>query len=273
MTCQHEGLDIYTLSTHYFNLSDSLHKDDRGYYQCLLDREMVTMTTRYGLSIDAARQMVKDRTRKRPSETMNVTTEDIRFCLRNSDLRVNCQNATVVMNKYIRMTMNMAQQILRQRSETEDIKIIHLYRDPRAVLDSQVRRNNLNVTHFPNFVKRAKSMCNIMLEDYVLAETLKEEYPGRIYTLRYETMLNRPIETIRKLFEFLGLQFLSTDEKFILEEGEDSSRFPKWREHISQQHLEVVNMFCSKLYPLFHYVPMTNIKEVRNDRNQDHLPE
>ena len=273
LTCHHEQLDVFTLSTHYFNLSDSLHKDDRGYFKCLLERELISMTTKYGLFRAEAEKIVKDRTRSLPAETMNVTHDDIETCLQTSDLHSNCVNASVIINKYIRMTMEMTTRILENKFQTENIKIVHLYRDPRAILDSQVRRNNLNVTHFPKFVRRAESMCKTMVEDYHLAENLKETYPETIYTLRYETLQDNPVETIKDMFRFLGLNFGNSDEEFINKNGEPSSKFPTWRNHISKDHLEVVDKYCSDLYQFFNYVPLMTIEEARNVNNKDHLPE
>lgn len=269
LTCQHENLDIYTLSTHYFKLSAPLHRDDWQYYDCLVYREMVRMTTQFGVFQTHVVEMRKNRTKLNPSETLNVTHEDILHCL--PLLKQKCSNASIIVNKYIRMTIQMASEILRERSYTERIKIIHLYRDPRAIMMSQVRRNDHNVSYFSSFIRQTETLCKEMLDDYDTAAELKKKYPDTLHTIRYETMQHNPVEVIKDMFEFLGLPFLESDKEFVTRELEPSPDTATWRQDVTQEHLEVIDQHCYKLYPLFRYIPLSNLEEVRNPNNDDHL--
>lgn len=269
ITCQFENFDIFSLSTHYFLLKDMLHRDDRQYFNCLLTRERVQMTTKFGMNVQQVRKLRFNRTKVLPAETLNVTHNDIVSCL--PLIKQKCSNASLVVNKYIRMTMEMASEILRERSKTERIKIIHLYRDPRAVLDSQLRKNNLNVSHFPNFEKSASSMCKTMLEDFHIAVKLKLQYPNTIHTIRYETLQHSPLNVTRDLFNFLELPYLKSDELFVKRKQKTSTKKPIWRKHIPAKHLQVIDKYCHQLYSLFGYIPLNKISDVRNPNINDHV--
>ena len=57
-----------------------------------------------------------------------------------------------------------------------DIKIIHLTRDPCAMLDSQVRRNDMRAREFNRFVYTTANMCRKMWRDLQLFHVLKNAY-------------------------------------------------------------------------------------------------
>lgn len=168
------------------------------------------------------------------------------------------------------MSMKMVEDIL-QRESRQEVKVIHLFRDPRAMMDSQVRKNDVNVQHFPTFVNRTQYMCQKMLSDFEVAEQLKLSYPDKIFTIRYETLVDTSTETVRKLFSFLGIPFLENDDSFVRMTSIRNRRFPTWRRHISQGRLEVINTYCHQLYEKFGYIPLDNIKDVQNVYLPDHL--
>ena len=58
-----------------------------------------------------------------------------------------------------------------------DIKIIHLTRDPCAMLDSQVRKNDMRAREFDRFVYTTANMCSKMWRDLQLCHVLKNAYP------------------------------------------------------------------------------------------------
>lgn len=168
------------------------------------------------------------------------------------------------------MTMKMAEDILEDKNDA-NIKIINLYRDPRAMMDSQLRKNDVNVRHFPTFVNRTQFMCNSMLRDQGIAERLKNIYPDKIHTVRYETLIDRPEETVRRMFNFLGIPFLVGDLEFVRRSSVSNSSMPAWRRHISQEHLQVVDRHCHKLYDIFGYIPLHKIVQVKRPVYKDHF--
>lgn len=200
--------------------------------------------------------------------TFNVPRDAVLSCL--PLLQQKCVRANLVVNKYIRLKMTMIEEILKQNKDLK-VKIIHLFRDPRAMLDSQLRKNDVNVKVFPTFVNRTQYMCSTMLRDHQLALQLKHLYPDTIFTLRYETLVDRPISTAKRMFKFLGLQFSDADQEFLRNKSSLSVRFPVWRRHIDEQHLQVVDRYCSKLYQMFGYIPLKSITDVQNISYPDHI--
>ena len=252
LTCQHENLDIHTLSTHYFNLTSPIQKDDANYFKCLQIQENAYFLSRFNKSRSDFQRL---------PETLHVSRTGLLNCL--AALKSKCKQSSTVINKYIRMSMPMAEKIF-HRSAGQEVKVIHLFRDPRAMLDSQLRKNDVNVQHFPTFINRTRQMCQNMLDDLNYAETLKQTYPGRIITVRYETLVDYPIQSVKSILSFLGLPYLESDENYVLRTRISNRTFPRWRLHIPQSHLEVVDKYCRLLYDRFGYIPLKHVQDVHN---------
>lgn len=177
-----------------------------------------------------------------------------------------CGNASLRSIKFIRMSMEVAGQLLKI---FPDIKIIHLTRDPRAMLDSQVRKNDMGSRYFDSFVQNTNAMCMRMKHDLDLLHTLKKYHPLAFYSMQYENFVQSPITATGKLLDFLGLTF--TDKmknyvasKTILAEKNSTERAAVWRHHISAQHLKVLDANCDQVYTDLGYIKYPSILHIRN---------
>ena len=165
--------------------------------------------------------------------------------------------------------MNVAERLLKN---FPDIKIIHLTRDPRAMLDSQVRKNDNNARYFGSFVKTSTDMCARMKRDLDLLKPLKETYPESFHSLQYENFANSPIEESEKLLNFLGFELTIPlksylESKTITAKTNSSERSTVWRNHISAQHLNVIDLKCDKVYSELGYIKYPSISDIRNLSN------
>lgn len=188
-------------------------------------------------------------------------------------LTYKCREANLRLAKFIRMSMEMAGKLLKSN---RDIRVIHLLRDPRAMMDSQLRKNDMNVNVFQTFKWRTRYMCSRMQKDLSFSAQLKIQYPDRIFTLRYEDLVDDPLKTGQRIFDFIEIPFSSNDKQFILSTSIDTKlnatyRANIWRDHISQRHLDVVNTYCKNLYKKLGYVSFNSVDSVRNLHLQDHL--
>ncbi|XP_045202965.2 uncharacterized protein LOC123556378 [Mercenaria mercenaria] len=314
VTCNHQNLDIATLSTSYLGVEASDNRDIKDYFRCQGIRPFTrTASTRdrrkYRPNVNevghsqTGRNMSKlnhvnfpnerrpvfinrqhwskrqadiiNRARNlRLSQTLQnpVVEKNIQSCLPR--LIDRCRNATTRLTKYIRMTMEMVEGLL---DKVGNLRVIHLLRDPRAMMDSQLRKNDMNVKSFPVFQRRTRYMCTRMNMDLDIAEKLKKSYPGQIFTLRYEDLVDDPLKTSQKLFNFIDIPFTSADKKFItstsIETVKDSKyRASVWRSHITSEHLNVVNRYCYKLYNTLGYISFEHISDVRDLKLPDHFP-
>ena len=286
ITCDHRQLDISTLSRYYFDIKSAVMRDTGDYYRCLRVRQWHERPT--GLSsstghshlsfnrflnptslinpnkqkeIPLPRMHALQRQRRPPSKHL---LHKIQKCL--PLLTENCENATTRLFKFIRLSMEVAGRLLPKFS---DIKIIHLTRDPRAMLDSQVRKNDNGAKHFDSFVENTIDMCTRLKRDLDRLYILRKSYPESFYSIQYERFAQSPIKESEKLMNFLGFKLSKTiksyvESKTILAEKNSSERAAVWRHHISLQHLNALDLNCDKVYTELGYIKYPSILDIRN---------
>ncbi|KAL4235551.1 chondroitin 6-sulfotransferase [Mactra antiquata] len=197
--------------------------------------------------------------------TYNEVAEPLQSCV--PTFRDKCLNQTFRAFKSIRMSMKMAEGVL---NKLQNIKIIHLLRDPRGMINSNIKRKEFGLkNNRTNLKKRAEYFCKTMLDDYKLSYSLKKRYPGKIITLRNEDMTEFPMETAKRIYEFVDLPFTKRVQNFVrrvngenLEQSRE--RASSWRNSFAEDHLNLVNRCCSKLYKEFGYSQLKTLDEVRN---------
>ncbi|KAL4223969.1 sulfotransferase 1 [Mactra antiquata] len=174
-----------------------------------------------------------------------------------------CNGASLRATKTIRMSMSMVRDVF---AAFKNLKIIHLLRDPRAMIDSNVRRHEIGVdVNIDKFKRRAREICKLMLNDLRESSILKMSYPGQILTARYEDMVDDPILSAKRMYEFLDIPFTRSVRKYVQQKNSNSgTRSALWRTHISKEHLEIVNQHCSELYKELGYPKFDTLDEVRN---------
>lgn len=262
--CKHQELDIATLANHYFPYNDPVNRDLRPFFVCQ-EKLYGHRTTLHPFS---ALRYVENSMLRNVSRAKKI----IQKCL--PLLTEKCEKAQIVIEKYIRMTMEMAKHLL---ENTSNLKIIHLIRDPRAMLDSQARKKDSGAQKISVFNGRAQYMCGQMAKDYSLAKELKKQYPGQIYTLRYENMVDTPVETAKHVFDFLDIPFTDRDKSYV----EKYSRPPvvingsvplsSWRKYIKPQFLDIVDRYCASLYKEFGYLKFKEYRDIKDPQQIDHI--
>ncbi len=111
--------------------------------------------------------------------------------------------------------------------KNSDTKVIGLVRSPFATISSWLKipkefdpswniseqwrsadlKNEGKKSHYFGFEK--------WKEATQLFEQLKEDYPNRFYLVRYEDLLQNPIETVEALFKFAGLEMDEQTKNFL----------------------------------------------------------
>lgn len=93
-------------------------------------------------------------------------------------------------------------------------KIIHVIRDPRAVISSMLN------SHFFKFANNLDDAINKCISYYQFS--LEFENYSNFYILKYEDLIKRPQDTLRKLFKFLNLKTSNLDK--IIKENKNVSK-------------------------------------------------
>ncbi|KAH9524750.1 hypothetical protein Btru_027705 [Bulinus truncatus] len=150
------------------------------------------------------------------------TTENYAFCLNISKtqrldidedvksriprclnlLRSTCLQAHVRFVKVIESTISLT---LAMMSGDPLIKVIHLVRDPRAILSS---REQFGLFSESNIVEHSKPLCSRVMADilsHTQNESFAQKFTRKVLTLRYEDMAGSPITAAEQLYGFVNL--------------------------------------------------------------------
>ncbi|XP_033729014.1 carbohydrate sulfotransferase 4-like [Pecten maximus] len=169
-----------------------------------------------------------------------------------------CSSRSSIVSKVPRLSVGLASKLLDTFS---NLKIIHLVRDPRGIMNS---RSKLHWTPVP---EGAISLCKKMKDDYFDSKKIKEVYHERIFTLSYENITKHPVETLKEIYNLAGYNFDAAEEVRVAKRTSSStSESPSntyrqnssktadaWRKQIPKNVLSETNKACSSLYPLLGY--------------------
>ncbi len=120
-------------------------------------------------------------------------------------------------------------------------RMVFLIRDGRDVIDSQLALHEPGGRHAPKRLMRTdderKDLVTLLAERWVssmrvCAKAYERLPPDQKTTVRYESLLSEPAETLRDLFRFLGIP-RSEDEIAEAVAAEDFSAIPESRRGIS----------------------------------------
>ena len=113
--------------------------------------------------------------------------------------------------KTIRMPLNWIRHLL---DELPELKIVHLIRDPRATLHSQLRLGMCSSKH-GGVIGCSLSFCERHEKDLKEGDDLSSGYPGRLIRVFYENIARRPIEASKLLFNFTGAAYTSHVQGYV----------------------------------------------------------
>ncbi|XP_013395729.1 carbohydrate sulfotransferase 1-like [Lingula anatina] len=121
-----------------------------------------------------------------------------------------CDNSTIRAIKTIRFRMWMLERVL---LENPGMKVIHLFRDPRASILSRFTSTQAGC----KLEFEASARCYDMSKDLTTGGHLFKKYPGRIMRILYEDMADYPMETAQKIHMFLGKELPKNVLDWVLE--------------------------------------------------------
>lgn len=193
-----------------------------------------------------------------------------------SNLQGECKKAKKVVIKTIRFPMLGLSDLV---SRMGKVKIIHLLRDPRPTVLSQIIR-----TTQQDFRKYTKDFCNRVLSDLSTADLFNVLFPTtNVIRIRYEHFASHPVDMTQVLFKYLNLN-LTNDiintvkemtsanktEKEMEQIGmarkkpNSTQEINKWRRFVRFKNVKVIDRECSILYEKVGYLPIYSIKMLRD---------
>ncbi|XP_060074624.1 carbohydrate sulfotransferase 3-like [Ylistrum balloti] len=162
-----------------------------------------------------------------------------------------------------RLSLSLASRLLTQ---LPNLKIVHVYRDPRAIMYSNIHAK----WSFPDGeMDTAKSLCLKMNADLAESVHIKNVFPNKFLTVFHEQLATAPEKTMQKIFDFVGYEMDENEsviKKFKTLFYENSTLKPRtWRTHASWSFVKVINEACAGLYRSLGYPDLADRYEVSNN--------
>lgn len=121
-----------------------------------------------------------------------------------------CKRARLQVMKVTRVHMNHVEQFLRN-NPTLKVKVVHLVRDPRGIMNSRKVLDWCNETSCMD----SKELCKEMQNDLAIYQKMRQEHPKSFVQVRYEDLALNSSAEVRALYKALGLPFTSVVQRYI----------------------------------------------------------
>ncbi len=160
-----------------------------------------------------------------------------------------------------------------------DAKFIHVVRDPRAVVASSVKTSMYLRSEGSNPYRAIERWQDAIHRH---RRALGYSTPERYTTVRYEDLVTEPEAQMRRMTDFVGLEFEPTmlDYKSRAHVGyvrDDTNRdgirsdlhttsVDKWRKQLSPELIQIVEHLCKSEMEEFEYVPEATAKDASLER-------
>ncbi|XP_060566742.1 carbohydrate sulfotransferase 1-like [Ruditapes philippinarum] len=251
------------------SLGDDFHKDHtkimKVFYNC---DHGIMPNQRQSNDLDTHRSFTKyyDKTKRTDS------------CLKKAIH--SCQKSTITVLKFIRLRMKEIEKIL---PLYPNMKVIHLVRDPRAIINSRMKVNTLKPSIYEENIKK---LCDALKEDLKYSKTILQHYPDRLKVIHYEDMAEHPMQTTKSLLDFAGLQFTKHMQDFLLKQthsARDSCAYctqrrdsnataHKWRTELDPKKANYIYDNCRLSSGVLGYLPLSTVSSLRNTKIASRQP-
>lgn len=186
-----------------------------------------------------------------------------------------CQRSPVVILKFIRLKMEELEKLL---PLYPNMKVIHLVRDPRGILNSRIKVKAVPSKEFKNDVN---DLCSDMGDNLKHSKCILQKYPDRLKFVFYEDLAEKPEQTAKDMVEFAGLTFTKEMQTFIRKQTSSSrdtcayctqrkdsnATANRWRKELPIRYSQYVSDTCKRSNAILGYIPFySNSTQMDLDR-------
>ena len=181
-------------------------------------------------------------------------------CRRPAFIRESCKRFPVLAAKVVRLRLMHIKTLL-DDPELKQMKVIYLVRDPRGTLTSLAK----NFGCSSDGCAEPREHCEKISSDLDAFEMFNKLNPGRLYLVKYESLVQDSQRTFRELFHFAGLSYLPYISKTIKEHTSTLDTNPystfrnstdsvdKWKRQLTPKFIERAQRACSKVIEKLDY--------------------
>lgn len=195
-------------------------------------------------------------------------------CLRR--LENVCRKADHIVTKILRITTGSLDRLMER---VNNLKVVHLYRDPNAIINSRREWRGYPITDGFN---NAKKLCDKMMIDLVGGLKLMHQFPDRVKFVFYEDIMSGVEVKTKELYKFLDMdaslmkfEHEETLDKIANEAPKDSevARLAElrkknnafwWRQNLPFNVYGIVQDQCLKISSIFNLTFYENENTLRN---------
>ncbi|XP_062577894.1 carbohydrate sulfotransferase 4-like [Saccostrea cucullata] len=190
------------------------------------------------------------------------------------DLIKKCKGANSFTIKFITVRMQAISIIMKLLPE---VHVIHLVRDPRPVLLSQIHVGQIDKTKIEN---ESSSHCKILQND--LAETKENIYQNNFHRQKYEDLAHDPLGQFQGLFNLSGLEFSHAVQNrvksiamkkgmmskclYCSEKGGAMATSLQWRVSSNYSIVHAIQEQCVNVIDKLGYVLVNSTNDLRNTK-------
>lgn len=187
-----------------------------------------------------------------------------------------CKSSSVVIIKVLRIDMELARVL---KTYLNNLSIVHLVRDPRAILNSRAKAHYLSNDPLSS---QSMALCSVMYKNIMNVQRYDS-----CFTLQFELLAKEPELTVRRLYSYCGLNFTKETFRWLKLHTNASQRdlfqlpvnkkdrkitFLKnslhvsrdWRRRMSLKDIEIIQNSCHKVLGVLGFRVFAGESELRN---------
>lgn len=188
-------------------------------------------------------------------------------------LQTLCYQSQSIILKTIRLSMELMPRLLKK---FPGLKIVHLLRDPRGIIDSRRRGGFLRNT---GKAQSSKSLCTLIRKNVQYSKTLQKRFPNSITTVLYEDIAKNPMDLSNKLYRDLDLEYSDNFKEWIFNHtsagspnnsyygtvrSNSSKTSQSWRKRLSFKDVKIIEDECGDVIDLLGFRKVIDVEDQKN---------
>lgn len=162
-------------------------------------------------------------------------------------LKIRCSQSELRVMKTVRTSLASVKILLRMLPY---LKVIHLMRDPRAVVLSRMANPTFrgHASH-RSPVLESEFLCRDISKDLIIKRELEYQYPDNFMEVIYDDFVLDPVGSSQRIYKFIGRSISDSVLRFIQQNaGNSSGRASHWQTKMNYQTAIKIRQNCQSFY-------------------------